>query len=146
LIPTDDFCVPAGRETKLKFDRVLCDVPCSGDGTLRKNADVWQKWNISNGNNLHGLQVRIARRGLEMLAVGGCLVYSTCSLNPVEDEAVIHRLLVESQGKVELVEVSDRLPGLRFCRGVKTWKVMNKKLVCFSSPEDVPFEHQSQIR
>lgn len=75
----------------LKFDRVLCDVPCSGDGTLRKNADIWPKWNASNGCNLHGIQYRIAKRGLEMLAVGGRMVYSTCALHPVEDEAVICR-------------------------------------------------------
>jgi hypothetical protein len=40
------------------------------------------------------------RRGVEMLSVGGRLVYSTCSLNPLENEAVIHRLLVETQGRL----------------------------------------------
>lgn len=37
----------------MKFDRILCDVPCSGDGTLRKNADAWPKWSPAMGNNLH---------------------------------------------------------------------------------------------
>ena len=71
----------------------MADVPCTGDGTLRKNADIWPKWNVSNGNNLHGVQYRIVKRGLELLEVGGRLVYSTCSLNPVENEAVLHRML-----------------------------------------------------
>lgn len=62
------------------------DVPCSGDGTLRKNPDVWIKWKITHALNLHGVQYRIARRGAELLDVGGRLVYSTCSLNPVENE------------------------------------------------------------
>lgn len=38
----------------LKYDRILCDVPCSGDATLRKNPDIWLKWSTGNGNNLHG--------------------------------------------------------------------------------------------
>lgn len=41
-------------EVQLKFDRILCDVPCSGDGTMRKNLDVWQKWNAANSPGLHG--------------------------------------------------------------------------------------------
>ena len=39
-------------------DRILCDVPCTGDGTLRKNADIWPKWNPVNSCNLHGVQHR----------------------------------------------------------------------------------------
>lgn len=46
------------------------------------------------------IQIRLARRGVEMLAVGGKLVYSTCSFNPIENEAVVHRLLAESEGKI----------------------------------------------
>lgn len=45
------------------------------------------------------LQLRIAVRGVEQLAVGGRMVYSTCSLNPIEDEAVIAALLEKSEGK-----------------------------------------------
>lgn len=37
-----------------RFDRILADVPCSGDGTMRKNPDIWCKWSPANGNNLHG--------------------------------------------------------------------------------------------
>ena len=43
-----------GSTGPIKFDRILCDVPCSGDGTMRKNFDVWGKWNPANGANLHG--------------------------------------------------------------------------------------------
>lgn len=52
-----NFLFSDGSTGKLKYDRILCDVPCSGDGTLRKNCDVWSKWNPVNGSNLHGLQV-----------------------------------------------------------------------------------------
>jgi multisite-specific tRNA:(cytosine-C5)-methyltransferase len=37
----------------LMFDRILCDVPCSGDGTLRKNPIIWRQWGVGSGNGLH---------------------------------------------------------------------------------------------
>lgn len=52
------------------------------------------------------------------MAVGGKIVYSTCSLNPVENESVIHRLLAETDGAVELVDVSSDLPGLVYTPGI----------------------------
>ncbi|KAF2543671.1 hypothetical protein F2Q68_00028607, partial [Brassica cretica] len=97
---------------QLLFDRVLCDVPCSGDGTLRKAPDIWRRWNSGSGNGLHSLQVVIAMRGLSLLKVGGRMVYSTCSMNPIEDEAVVAEILRRCGGSVELVDVSDKLPEL----------------------------------
>ncbi|KAK6010901.1 hypothetical protein OSTOST_24028, partial [Ostertagia ostertagi] len=78
-------------DVPLKFDRILCDVICSGDGTLRKNPEIWGKWTPQDGLGLHRMQLSIARRGAAMLKVGGRLVYSTCSMNPIEDEAVFDR-------------------------------------------------------
>lgn len=63
------------------------------------------------------IQSRILRRGAELLTVGGRLVYSTCSINPIENEAVIHRLLAETDGALQLVDVSNSLPGLKSAPG-----------------------------
>ncbi|XP_060213122.1 uncharacterized protein LOC132640530 isoform X1 [Lycium barbarum] len=111
---------------QLLFDRVLCDVPCSGDGTLRKAPDIWRRWNAGMGNGLHGLQVQIAMRGMSLLKVGGRMVYSTCSMNPIENEAVVAEILRRCGGSVELVDVSSELPQLVRRPGLKKWKVQDK--------------------
>lgn len=108
------------------FDRVLCDVPCSGDGTLRKAPDIWRRWNTGMGNGLHRMQVSILFRGVELLKPGGRLVYSTCSLNPIENEAVVTAALLKfGPDVVTLVDVSDQLPELKRRPGMTDWKVPN---------------------
>uniref|UniRef100_A0A671LC93 tRNA (cytosine(34)-C(5))-methyltransferase n=1 Tax=Sinocyclocheilus anshuiensis TaxID=1608454 RepID=A0A671LC93_9TELE len=135
-----------GKKDILFYDRILCDVPCSGDGTMRKNIDVWKKWTTSNSLQLHGLQIRIAVRGVEQLAVGGRMVYSTCSLNPIEDEAVIAALLEKSEGALELADASPDLPGLKYMPGITSWKVMTKEGQWYSDWSEVPTSRHTQIR
>ncbi|KAL0280480.1 UNVERIFIED_CONTAM: hypothetical protein PYX00_001755 [Menopon gallinae] len=135
-----------GGEEILKFDRILCDVPCSGDGTLRKNADIWPKWTASSGIHIHNVQFRIAKRGCEMLKVGGRLVYSTCSFNPVENEAVVMRLLTEAKNSLKLVDLSSSFPGLKYQKGMKTWTPMWKEMVPYKKFEDVPEKYHSFFR
>lgn len=129
----------------LRFDRILCDVPCSGDGTLRKNPDVWRKWTVGNANNFHGMQSKILKRGVEMLKKDGLLVYSTCSLNPIEDEAVIAQLLRSAQGAVQLEDVSHKISGLKFRPGVCKWVTMGKEMTQIESVDKVPAEQATHI-
>ncbi|KAJ1519527.1 hypothetical protein ONE63_004809 [Megalurothrips usitatus] len=145
-LPSMQMPAADGTLSPIKFDRILCDVPCTGDGTLRKNPDIWPKWNAANGNNLHGIQYRVARRGLELLTVGGRMVYSTCSLNPIENEAVIHRILKECEDAVELVDISASLPGLKYKPGMTTWTPCSKDLTGYEKYEDVPEQYQTQVR
>lgn len=114
-----------GKDEILKFDRILADVPCSGDGTIRKNETIWQGWTNKSAMGLHPLQIRILYRGLQMLAVHGRLVYSTCSLNPLEDEAVVAEILRLTNGAVEIMDVSNELPALVRRPGMQSWKVFD---------------------
>ncbi|RPA92698.1 S-adenosyl-L-methionine-dependent methyltransferase [Choiromyces venosus 120613-1] len=138
-----------GRKEYLKFDRILADVPCSGDGTARKNYNVWRDWNPLGALGLHLTQVRILVRGLQMLKVGGRIVYSTCSMNPIENEAVIAAAIDRCGGleKVNIVDCSDRLPELKRRPGIKGgWRVMDKDGSWFSSFEQIDKSDMREAR
>jgi len=106
------------------FDRVLCDVPCSGDGTTRKNGSIWKHWNQHGALSLHPLQLSIALNGARLTKVGGYICYSTCSMNPVENESVVAEMLRTTDGSLELVDKRPDMPGLLARPGWKSWKVL----------------------
>ncbi len=89
-----------------RFDRILVDAPCSGTGTLGRNPEI--KWRIQPADlpRLHALQVKLLRNALGCLAAGGRLVYSTCSLEPEENDEVV----AEATGR-RPARVLRRLPG-----------------------------------
>jgi len=101
---------------------------------------------VANGNNFHGIQCRIAKGGLEMLRKDGIMVYSTCSLNPIEDEAVIASLLNSAEGGAQLEDVSGLLPGLKYCNGLENWTVMNREMDIINSVDELEDKYKSQIR
>ncbi|KAL8346798.1 hypothetical protein RB598_000608 [Gaeumannomyces tritici] len=142
-LPSDD----PKKGNYLKFDRILADVPCSGDGTLRKNVNLWREWQPGSALGLHLTQTRILVRALQMLKVGGKVVYSTCSMNPVENEAVIAAAIERCGGleTIEILDSSESLPGLKRRPGLKTWKVMDKASRVWNSWEEVE-EHHGDAR
>ncbi|KAI2790895.1 Multisite-specific tRNA:(cytosine-C(5))-methyltransferase [Penicillium oxalicum] len=130
----------------LKFDRILADVPCSGDGTARKNYGVWKDWSPSSALGLYTTQARILVRALQMLKVGGRVVYSTCSMNPVENEAVIASAIERCGGaaNVKIIDCSEELAGLKRRPGLKSWKVMDREGRIWSSWKDVLEQRQQE--
>jgi len=109
------------------FDRILCDVMCSGDGTLRKAPHLWREWHPKLSAELHSSQLAIALRAARLLKVGGRMVYSTCSMSPVENEAVVAEILRCTSGSLSLAEVRDSLQPLKCCEGQRKWKVPHPK-------------------
>ena len=107
------------------FDGVLVDVPCTGSGTTRKNPDVWGKWRPSSGRSLHSLQYDLLTRAIELTKPGGRVVYSTCSLDPIENEAVVARVL--AGGKVRVVTRGDSLAGVPSNPGMTNWPLLNDR-------------------
>ena len=105
---------------KTGFDKILVDAPCTGSATTRKNPDVWKKWLPSGGRSLHKLQLELLVKAINLTKPGGRIVYSTCSLDPVENEAVISEILRLDNG-VSLTSVSDILVNLPGRNGMTDW-------------------------
>ncbi len=75
-----------------KFTKILCDVPCSGLGAIRRKPEIKYK-NPVEFENLPDIQYKIAQNALNYLADGGEMVYSTCTLNKAENDDVVQRIL-----------------------------------------------------
>jgi 16S rRNA (cytosine967-C5)-methyltransferase len=88
-----DATKPANDNTK--FDLVLCDVPCSGTGTLAGNPEIRHHLKPEEFARQAERQRAILKGALDRLAPGGSLVYSTCSLEPEENEQVVDAVLAE---------------------------------------------------
>ena len=77
------------------FDRILIDAPCSNTGVMRRRVDVRWRLTADDFARMAAEQLRIVRATLPLLKPGGILVYSTCSLEPEENEKIIERTLKE---------------------------------------------------
>jgi NOL1/NOP2/sun family putative RNA methylase len=90
----------------IKFDRILVDAPCSGTGTIRKSLKTLRMWNPNMIRRLAGTQKQLICQAFSCLKKGGTMVYSTCSLEPEEDEAVIDYFLSKcGDAKLEEIEI-----------------------------------------
>ena len=79
-----------GENYKEKFDKVLLDAPCSGEGRfLGNNVATYRNWSIRNVAQLAKLQKKLLKSAYEALKVNGIMVYSTCTLNKEENEKVL---------------------------------------------------------
>ena len=90
-------------EKNIKFEKVLVDAPCSGEGTLRSSPKTYLMWNLHAIRSLSKLQKQLLKNAFLCLKPDGEIVYSTCTHAPEENEEVVDFILREFQGEIEIV-------------------------------------------
>jgi len=88
----------------IQFDRILVDAPCSGTGTIRKSLKTLRMWNPNMVKRISGTQKQLLETAFNNLKAGGTIIYSTCTLEPEEDEGVVDYLL-EKYPNAKLEEI-----------------------------------------
>jgi len=99
-----------GRLPEARFDAILIDAPCSNSGVLGKRPEARHRLTEENVRELREIQLRLIRLGLDRLAPGGRLVYSTCSIEPEENQQVVATVLAERSG-FHLSNEREHFPG-----------------------------------
>jgi len=105
------------KKIKFSFDYILADVPCSNEGTIRKNLNILKTWNKKLSLWLSKIQKSILCNALNLLKNNGYLVYSTCTLNPEENEEVIDFALKRFPIKLEKIKIK-----IKTRKGITEWK------------------------
>lgn len=101
-VPVNGALPPAAAKLIGRADRVLCDAPCSGLGVLRRNPEA--RWRLTEADleRLPGLQGSILDRFAPLVAVGGRLIYATCTITRSENDDVVAAFLARSPGFVPM--------------------------------------------
>ena len=86
------------------FDKILVDAPCSGTGTIRRSYKIAEMWSPGLVERMSKTQIKLIRTAFKLLKKEGTLVYSTCTLEPEENEAIVNQLLQENEN-AELQEI-----------------------------------------
>ena len=90
----------------IKFDKILVDAPCSGEGTLRSSPKTYLMWNPNTIKSLSKLQKQLFKAAFEILKPEGEIVYSTCTHAPEEDEAIASWALEEFKDRIKIEKIS----------------------------------------
>ena len=102
------------------FDKIMVDVPCSCEGTCRKDASVLERSSVGASKKIARIQTALLRKAVQLCRPGGRIVYATCTFAPEENELVIDTILRESSDSIRLCP-SD-VPGLRVSPGLTLWQ------------------------
>lgn len=102
------------REKANYYDKILVDAPCSGEGRFSINdKNSYNKWKINNVEKLSNLQKKLLKAAIIAAKPDGVIVYSTCTLNVYENEAVIDTILNDKDINVKILKIDDKLKNLK---------------------------------
>ena len=110
------------RKAKAKFDIIICDVPCSGEGMFRKDPATIGEWSMQNVEKCWRLQREIVADAWECLNPGGILIYSTCTFNTKENEENVRWILDEYDAEILNIPVDS------------SWNITSSLLEGFDAP------------
>jgi 16S rRNA (cytosine967-C5)-methyltransferase len=94
---------------RINFDQILVDAPCSGLGTIQKHPDIKWRRTLKEILEFQTLQLKILEGLSRYVKEGGCLVYSTCTIDPAENEVVIEKFLEKHQDSFEAASLPAKL-------------------------------------
>ena len=136
------------RKSGIEFDKVLVDAPCSGTGTIRKSLKTISIWNPDMVRRLSITQKQLLETGFNLLKNDGTLVYSTCSLEPEENEGVVD-FLINKYENAKLEEINLKLkrsPAILEFENKKYSKEINKCLRIWPQDNDTEGFFVAKIR
>jgi len=101
------------KNENILYDKILFDAPCSGEGRFSYfDINSYSNWSLKNVKKLKKLQFNILDLSLKLLKEGGEIVYSTCTLNPYENEEVINKVL-EKNKNIKIVDIDRKYKDLK---------------------------------
>lgn len=126
------------------FDRVLVDVPCSGEGRIHpSNPASWSRWSESAIRGLARRQESLLESACRAARPGGVILYATCTMAPEENEGVIDRVLRRARTPIELVDIGlplvESRPGMTEWRGTTFAKDVGRAVRIIGSDTMTPF-------
>lgn len=107
------------KKDNFKFDKILVDAPCSGEGTLRSTPKTYSMWSINTIKKLSKIQKQLAESAFELLEINGEMIYSTCTHAPEENEEIVDYLLEKFKDQIEIQEIN--IP-IKTRKGITRWK------------------------
>lgn len=107
----------ANEHPEFRFDRILVDAPCSGTGTIRKSLRTILMWNPLGITKLNRIQRNLIDVAFNLLKSNGVMVYSTCTIEPEENEAVVSYLL-DKYPNARLEDIDDSALGIKRTKAI----------------------------